>query len=36
MKMDTSNSKKVEVSFYDPNDDGSVDDPDIFDVIVES
>ena len=29
------NSKKVEVSFYDLNDDGSIDDPDIFDVIVE-
>ena len=28
------NSKKVEVSFFDVNDDGSVDDPDIFDNIV--
>lgn len=29
------NSKKVEVSFFDLNDDGSVDDPDIFDIIVQ-
>ena len=29
------NSKKVEVSFFDLNDDGSVDDPDIFDIIVD-
>ena len=29
------NSKKVEVSFFDLNDDGSVDDPDIFDVVVD-
>ena len=28
------NSKKVEVSFYDLNDDGSIDDPDVFDVVV--
>ena len=28
------NSKKVEVSFFDLNDDGSIDDPDIFDVVV--
>ena len=28
------NSKKLEVSFYDLNDDGSVDDPDIFDITV--
>jgi len=28
------NSKKVEVSFFDLNDDGSVDDPDIFDNVV--
>lgn len=28
------NSKKVEVSFFDQNDDGSIDDPDLFDVIV--
>ena len=30
------NSKKVEVSFLDLNDDGSIDDPDIFDVVVAS
>ena len=29
------NSKKVEVSFFDLNDDGSVDDPDVFDIIVD-
>ena len=29
------NSKKVEVSFFDLNDDGSVDDPDIFDNVVD-
>ena len=28
------NSKKVEVSFFDLNDDGSIDDPDVFDVVV--
>jgi hypothetical protein len=28
------NGKKVEVSFYDQNDDGNVDDPDIFDIVV--
>ncbi len=28
------NSKKVQVGFFDVNDDGSIDDPDIFDVIV--
>ena len=28
------NSKKVEVSFFDLNDDGSIDDPDIFDAVV--
>jgi len=29
------NSKKVEVSFFDLNDDGSIDDPDVFDVVVD-
>ena len=29
------NSKKVEVSFLDLNEDGSVDDPDIFDNVVD-
>ena len=29
------NSKKVEVSFFDNNEDGSVDDPDIFDNVVD-
>ena len=28
------NSKKVEISFFDLNDDGSLDDPDIFDNVV--
>ena len=29
------NSKKIEVSFFDADDDGVVDDPDIFDIIVD-